>query len=199
MLALAEAARVAIAYWRPVTGGGGGIYLPPLIGVDDAFLMMGLLAVGLVVLVALFQKTRFIQSLLAIRNNELASDSLGIPTTWVKAQAFVFSAFFPGIAGGIYILNVAFIDPRTGFDIAITLNIILMTVFGGIGTVLGPVVGPFVFTALSETLWTQFPFIHKALLGVVIMVLVLFLPFGVLPAMRRLVAVVHRRGRSTDG
>jgi branched-chain amino acid transport system permease protein len=186
MLALAEAVSVVIAYARPITGGGGGIYLRPMVGVDDAFLMMALLAIGLVVLIALLQKTRFIQSLLAIRGNELAAGALGIPTTRIKVQAFVFSAFFPGIAGGIYILNVAFIDPRTALDIAITLNIILMTVFGGIGTVLGPVVGPFVFMALSEVLWAQFPFVHKALLGVIIVALVLFLPRGVLPSLGRI-------------
>ncbi len=180
MLAMAEAVSVLVAYARPVTGGGGGIYLPPLIGVDQAFLMMGLLAIGLVMLIALMKRTKFFQSLLAINSNELASDSLGIPTTRLKAQALVFSAFFPGIAGGIYILNVAFIDPKTAFDIGITLNIIIMTVFGGIGTVLGPVIGPFAFMALSETLWAQFPFVHKALLGVAIMLLVLFLPNGIL-------------------
>jgi branched-chain amino acid transport system permease protein len=186
MLALAEAVGVMVAYARPVTGGGGGIYLRPLVGVDDAFLMMGLLAVGLVVLVAVLQRTRFIQSLLAIRGNELAAGALGIPATQMKMRAFVFSAFFPGLAGGIYILNVAFIDPRTALDIGITLNIILMTVFGGIGTVLGPVVGPFIFMALSEVLWAQFPFVHKALLGVIIVLLVLFLPRGVLPSLDRL-------------
>lgn len=188
MLALAEAVAVVIAYARPLTGGGGGIYLRPLVGVGESFRMMGLLAILLVVLVALLQRTRFTQSLLAIRGNELAAGALGIPTTALKVQAFVFSAFFPGIAGGIYILNVAFIDPRTALDISITLNIILMTVFGGIGTVLGPVVGPFVFMALSELLWAQFPFVHKALLGVIIIALVLFLPRGVLPSIARLTA-----------
>lgn len=193
MLALAEAVKVGITYARPVTGGGGGIYLRPLVGVDDAFLMMALLAICLVVLLAVLQKTRFMQSLLAIRSNELASASLGIPTTRRKIEAFALSAFFPAIAGGIYILNTAFIDPRTAFDIAITLNIILMTVFGGIGTVLGPVIGPFAFMALSETLWAQFPFIHKALLGVAVVLLVLFLPRGVVPALMRLGAWGERR------
>ena len=184
MLAMAEAVRVVVAYARPLTGGGGGIYLPPLIGVDDAFLMMGLLAVFVVAFVAVMMKTRFIQSLLAIRNNETASESLGIPTARVKSLALVISAFFPALAGGIYILNTAFIDPKTAFDISITINMILMTVFGGIGTVLGGVIGPIVFMFLSETLWANFPFVHKALLGGIIVLLVLFLPTGIVPAIR---------------
>lgn len=190
MLAMAEAVRVVVAYARPLTGGGGGIYLPPLIGVDDAFLMMGLLAIVVVTLVVLMMKTRFIQSLLAIRNNETASESLGIPTARVKATALVISAFFPALAGGIYILNTAFIDPKTAFDISITINMILMTVFGGIGTVLGGVIGPIVFMFLSETLWANFPFVHKALLGAIIVLLVLFLPTGIVPTVR---TVLFRR------
>jgi MFS family permease len=79
--------------------------------------------------------------------------------------------------------------------VGITLNIILMTVFGGIGTVLGPVIGPFVFMALSETLWAQFPFVHRALLGVAIVLLVLFLPRGIMPALR-MAAARLRPGRS---
>ncbi len=188
MLAMAEAVRVVVAYARPLTGGGGGIYLPPLIGVDDAFLMMGLLAVFMVTLIVLMMKTRFIQSLLAIRNNETASESLGIPTARAKAMALVISAFFPAVAGGIYILNTAFIDPKTAFDISITINMILMTVFGGIGTVLGGVIGPIVFMFLSETLWANFPFVHKALLGAIIILLVLFLPTGIVPTIRGLLA-----------
>ena len=184
MLALAEAVAVLVSYFRAVTGGGGGIYLRPLVGVDLAFLLMALLAIGVVVLVYALQRTKLVQSLVAINNNELASESLGIPTTRRKTQALIFSAFFPGIAGGIYILNTAFIDPKTAFDIGITLNIIIMTVFGGIGTVLGPVIGPVVFIALSELLWAQFPFAHRALLGIVIVLLVLFLPRGILPSLR---------------
>lgn len=186
MLAMAEAVKVVVSYVRPLTGGGGGIYLRPLIGVEDAFLMMSLLAIVLVTLMVLTLKTRFVQSLLAIRNNETASASLGIPTERMKAAALVISAFFPAIAGGIYILNTAFIDPKTAFDISITINMILMTVFGGIGTVLGAVVGPVAFMILSETLWANFPFVHKALLGAIIVLLVLFLPKGIIPTARRL-------------
>jgi len=193
MLALAEAVQVLVSYSRGLTGGGGGIYLRPLVGTDLAFLLMALLALGLVVLVYALQSTKLVQSLYAISDNELASESIGIPTTRRKAQALIFSAFFPGLAGGIYILNTAFIDPKTAFDIGITLNIILMTVFGGIGTVLGPVIGPFVFMALSETLWAQFPFVHRALLGVAIVLLVLFLPRGIMPALRMAAARLSSR------
>jgi branched-chain amino acid transport system permease protein len=198
MLALAETVGILTAYFRGLTGGGGGIYLPPLVSVRAVYLLMGGLAFLLMLAVHALHDTRFIQSLLAIRDNELASESIGIDTTARKIQALVFSAFFPGVAGGIYILNVAFIDPRTAFDISITLNIIMMTIFGGIGTLLGPLVGPFVFLLLSESLWARFPFLHRAMLGVIIVALMLGLPDGILPFLRR---IAGRRiaGRARGG
>lgn len=181
MLALAETVKILVAYFRGLTGGGGGIYLPPIVSVGTVYLLMGFLALFMLLITYALQKTKFFQSLMAIRDNELASESLGINTHRRKTQAFIFSAFFPAIAGGIYILNVAFIDPKTAFNISITLNTIMMTIFGGIGTVLGPLIGPIIFMLLSEMLWARFPFIHKAILGIVIVIMVLGLPNGIMP------------------
>ena len=197
MLALAETMRILTAYLRGLTGGGGGIYLRPLVPVDLAYLMMALLAFFVVLMMLLLKDTRLIKSLVAIKNNELAAESLGIRTAVKKTQAFVLSAVFTAVAGGIYVLNVAFIDPRTAFDIGITLNIIMMTVFGGLGTVMGPVVGPIVFMILAETLWSRFPFVHRAVLGVVIVLLVIFLPHGILPSFASRFKRIRERREAT--
>jgi branched-chain amino acid transport system permease protein len=192
MLALAETVKIMVGYFRGLTGGGGGIYLRPLIRPNLAFLLMVSLALSVVMLTYVLQDTKLFRSLMAIKNNELAAGSLGIDTTRRKTQAFILSAVFPALAGGIYILNVAFIDPKTAFDIGITLNTIMMTVFGGLGTVLGPVIGPVVFMLLSETLWARFPFVHKAILGAIIVLLVIFLPRGILSALTRAVQTLRR-------
>ncbi len=198
MLALAETVKILVGYLRGLTGGGGGIYLRPLVHPNLAFLLMTALATIVVLLTYVLQDTKFLKSLMAIKNNELAAGSLGIDTTRRKTQAFILSAVFPAWAGGIYILNVAFIDPKTAFDIGITLNTIMMTVFGGLGTVLGPVIGPVVFMLLSETLWARFPFVHKAILGAIIVALVIFLPRGILSAVRRGIERLRiRLGRAT--
>ena len=185
MLALAETVKILTSHFRGLTGGGGGIYLPPMVSVNTAYLLMGVLALFILLTTYALQNTKFFRSLMAIRNNEVASESLGINTTIRKIQALIFSAFFPGLAGGIYILNVAFIEPKTAFDISMTLNTIMMTIFGGIGTVLGPLVGPIVFMLLSESLWTRFPFFHKAILGVAIVIIVLGIPHGIMPFLTR--------------
>lgn len=191
-LALAEAMRVLTSYFRGLTGGGGGIYMVAPISLDTAYYLMIGIAVAAVAFTYTLNFTRFGRSLIAIRENELAAESLGIDTTWRKAQAFIISAFLAGLTGGAYVLNVAFIDPGTAYDISITLRAIMMAMFGGIGTVLGPVIGAVGFQSLSELLWANFPFIHKALLGALIIALVLLLPQGVLTSVRRLVL---RRGK----
>lgn len=195
-LALAEAMRVLTSYFRGLTGGGGGIYMSAPISLNTAYFLMLAIAAICVVFTYTLNFTRFGRSLMAIRENELAAESLGIDTTWRKAQAFIISAFLAGLTGGAYVLNVAFIDPGTAYDISLTLRAIMMAMFGGIGTVLGPVIGAVGFQSLSETLWANFPFIHKALLGALIIALVLLLPQGILTSVRRF---VQRRARLAAG
>lgn len=203
-LALAEAMRVFTSYFRGLTGGGGGIYMAPLISLNTAYYLMIGVAAICVAFTYTLNFTRFGRSLIAIRENELAAESLGIDTTWRKAQAFVISAFLAGLTGGAYVLNVAFIDPGTAYDISITLRAIMMAMFGGIGTVLGPVIGAVGFQSLSEALWANFPFIHKALLGALIIALVLLLPQGILPSVRRFLLrrtkrIAIENGSGADG
>lgn len=193
-LALAEAMRVLTSYFRALTGGGGGIYMSTPLPLNTAYYLMIAIAAVCVAFTYTLNFTRFGRSLIAIRENELAAESLGIDTIARKAQAFVVSAFFAGLTGGAYVLNVAFIDPGTAYDISLTLRAIMMAMFGGIGTVLGPVIGAVGFQSLSETLWANFPFIHKALLGALIIALVLLLPQGILTTMRRWIL---RRGKGT--
>lgn len=180
-LAVAEAAGVFAGYFS-LTGAGGGLNLPPSLSLDTAYVLMWLVAFASTATTYTLAFTVFGRSLMAIRDNESAAGSLGIDTTWRKVQVFALSAFLAGLAGSIYVLNVAFIDPRTGFDIQITLRSIMMAMFGGIGTVLGPVVGALAFQIPSELLWVRFPFLHKAILGGLIILVVLVLPNGILPS-----------------
>lgn len=185
MLALAEAIKILTSHFRSVTGGGGGIYLRPMASLNILYLMMGFLALAVVLVCYSITHTKFGRSLLTIREDETAAESLGINITRRKIQALILSGLFPGIAGGIYVMNVCFINPATAFDISITVNIILMTTFGGIGTIIGPVLGPVAFTALSEFLWASFPFLHRAILGAILIAIVMGMPNGIMPFMVR--------------
>lgn len=186
MLALSEAVKVAVAYLRGLTGGGGGIYLPPVIGLNTAYLLMWAVFSVVYLMTSFLLRTPFGRFLLAVREDEVAAQSLGINTASIRIGIFTLSSFFAALAGGVYILNTCFIDPKTGFDVSLTIKAILMAVLGGLGTVEGPVIGAILLGGFSELLWAKFPFIHKVLLGAAIMAIVALIPKGIIPFMKGL-------------
>jgi branched-chain amino acid transport system permease protein len=142
------------------------------------------LALGLLVLATLtifwLSRSRFGFGLIAIRENEEGAAVLGVNTTLYKILAFMLSAAFTALAGGIYAYYITFIDPAGVFDVGLNVKMIIMAVFGGPGSVLGPVVGAFVLSAVSEVLATKVTSIASMFFGVVIVVAVVFMPRGVI-------------------
>ena len=185
MLGLSRIAeRIAFA-WEPVTDGGRGLYLPPVLDLRAVYWAMVLVCAALVGITSLLDNSRFGLRLLAIREDEGGADNLGINTTLAKLQAFVLSAFFPGVLGGIYAWHVSYIDPVTAFATQVDLTAIVAVLLGGAGTVWGPLIGGVTLSLLAEFLWARFPFIHTALFGALVIATVLFLPKGLADAFRR--------------
>jgi len=116
----------------------------------------------------------------AIKQNEDAADMVGIDVTSYKTAAFALSAMFCGTIGAIYASWVAYIDPSDAFSTLLSLKVPVMTLLGGPGTVLGPVVGAWIFVILEEIIWAQFLELNRAILGVVIVLLIFALPGGLL-------------------
>ncbi len=182
MLGLSRIAeRVAFA-WESVTDGGRGLYLPPVLDLRTVYWAVALITGVLVGLTWLLDNSRFGLTLLAIREDEGGADNLGINTTRAKLQAFVVSAFFPGVLGGIYAWHVSYIDPVTAFATQVDLTAIVSVLLGGAGTVWGPLVGGVTLSLLAEFLWARFPFVHSGLFGALVIVTVLFLPKGLVDA-----------------
>ena len=123
-------------------------------------------------------------ALVAIRENEEAAAVLGINPTLFKVIAWAISAAMAGAAGSVFAFSNGFIDPVTAFSVDNNVFPIVMALLGGVGTVGGPVLGAFVLTAINETLWGQYPKIHTLFFGAVIVVVVLFLPQGILQLLR---------------
>jgi branched-chain amino acid transport system permease protein len=101
-----------------------------------------------------------------------------------KTIAWSTSAFFTGLVGGVYAYWTAFINPEGVFNVAITVKMLVMTFLGGPGTVFGPIIGAFIFEFLSELVWSTFVNIHAAFLGVLIVLVVIFMPGGFMKLMR---------------
>ncbi|MGI8424886.1 MAG: branched-chain amino acid ABC transporter permease [Chloroflexota bacterium] len=180
MLGLSEVVRVAVTLAEPLTGGGKGMTLAPELVDVPAYYAMALLAAVAVGITHLVATSPVGLRLLAIREDEGAAEVVGVRTTAHKLVTFCVSAAIAGMAGGLYAWKQAYIDPTTVFAAGITVRAIAMTMFGGQGTVWGPVIGAVVLTWTGEQLWTRFPFLHTALFGAMIVCIVLFLPGGVI-------------------
>jgi branched-chain amino acid transport system permease protein len=118
--------------------------------------------------------------LACIRQNETASDMVGLNSTRYKSIAFALSACFVSAAGGIYAAWVHYIDPSDVFDILYSVKPIVMALMGGLGSPLGVVSGAFLYLALEEVVWRSYIQIHSGVLGVLIVMLLLFLPHGLI-------------------
>lgn len=185
----------AVAFgWADLTLGGTGLYLPPAYDLGPLYYALGVLALGMVLLTWRLDNSRFGLQLLAIREDEDGAEALGIKTTRLKVWAFLLSAVGPGVSGGFYAVYLSFIDPPTAFSPATELTTIAMVLFGGMGTVLGPLVGAVVLSVLYEGLWARFPQIYLGAGGVIIAAVVLAMPRGVMAVAMRRGWLPHGRG-----
>lgn len=116
--------------------------------------------------------------LVAIREDENAAAAIGICTSRCKTLAFTVSAGFTGLVGSVYAYWMTYIEPADVFHINISISMVIMVLLGGRGTILGPVIGAFGIELLSELVWRRFLEFHTLILGVIIVVVVLFMPKG---------------------
>jgi branched-chain amino acid transport system permease protein len=182
-LVLAEVLRELVNTSADLTGGGMGLNLPiPKWTVQQQaqvfFAAMLTLAAITMAAAIVVRHSKLGFGLRCIQQNEDAALMLGIETRAYKTAAFVLSAVFVGIAGAIYASWVHYIEPGDVFDVLISVKPLVMVLMGGLGTLFGPVIGAAVYLVLEEVVWRSFLTTHTAVLGVLIVLLVLFLPGG---------------------
>ena len=183
--ALVEVVRLVISSWGNLTGGGDGLNVPLVSGgpsvVAQTFLGV-MIAIMLIVFAVtiLVDRSRLGFGLSCIQQNEDAADMVGVDTTRYKVYAYTLSAMFCGTVGAAYASWTGYIDPSDSFSIIMTVKVPVMCLLGGAGTVLGPVVGAAAFLLLEEFFWANFLEYNRAILGAIIVVLIFFLPGGLL-------------------
>ncbi|QDC00851.1 branched-chain amino acid ABC transporter permease [Mesorhizobium sp. 8] len=183
-LALAQV-MIAIVSNLSIAGQNIGLVLPPL-NDDRLFYELSLiLLVAATATVFWLTRSRFGFGLIAIRENEEGAAVMGVNTTLYKVLAFALSGVFSALAGGIHAYWITFLDPASAFDISLNVKMIIMAVFGGPGTVLGPVLGAFVLSTVSELLSSEITSVAGLFFGLVVVVAVIFMPRGVADLMRR--------------
>ena len=187
MLAIAEGTRVLISttYLEPLTRGGAGI--PVLAGsLTQKYYSIFLLAVCIVAATMIFARSRFGLSLIAVREDEAAADGLAVNTNAVKVFAFVVSAFFAGTAGGIQATFLHYIEPFAAFDVKYTILSIVMAIFGGLGTVLGPVIGGLTLQLISDFVWLRLGQANITIFGFILVCLIIWMPDGVVVRLKKM-------------
>jgi branched-chain amino acid transport system permease protein len=191
-IALAEAAVYLVTNIRAI-GGAMGLEVPwtgndPLamqFSTKDGYYYTILVMAALAILYnAWLDRRRFGYYLVAVRENEEAADALGVDPVKLKTQANVISAFLTGMGGTFFAQFYTYIHPRLVFGEGPSVQILLFAIIGGLGTVWGPAVGALVLVPIAEIARAQLggSFAGAALLlyGGVLMVVMLFMPRGIL-------------------
>ncbi|AWT52205.1 branched-chain amino acid ABC transporter permease [Mycolicibacterium smegmatis] len=185
--ALAEAVRELTTVVE-FTGGSGGLSTP--IRADDNFFfytMLGAAAIAYAVCYLLLERSKFGFKVKAVRDNEIAARAQGINTNLVKIQAFVLSAVIPAVLGGINAYWITFINPQSVLNTLITDQLVVMVLVGGLGHAWGPALGAAAMFLLQEQLRVSYgeTTAYIIIVGAIVMLIVLFLPDGLVSLGRR--------------
>ncbi|MEA2719509.1 MAG: branched-chain amino acid transport system permease protein [Candidatus Eremiobacteraeota bacterium] len=181
MFGMAQMVRVLVTA-IPATGSGSGLFLPPGSGITEVYYWTLAICVGAIGLTVWIDRSAFGLRLQALREDEQVAATLGVETTRAKITAFGLSALIPGLLGGGYALYLTYIEPDAVFSSRLDLQSIVMAILGGLGTVWGPLIGGLVMTQISEALWARFPQIYLMIFGGLLVVLLIALPRGIVPA-----------------
>lgn len=197
-LAFAEVFRI-LATSLPFTGGGAGTLIPLDIRASNLqfadrtsfyYLILALVAAGLAISIAL-ERSRFGAWLMAVRENEDAARALGIDVFRVKLGAITLSGAMAAAAGVFYAQYFLFIDAGIAFGPSVSVEALLGPIIGGLGTAMGPILGAVVLHGVGEAAGHAMgdaPGLSLVLYGVLLILMLRFLPDGLIGLGRRLAA-----------
>ncbi len=193
-IGLGEAVRLIFTYWEDFTGGASGLSLPIDPDMKHQLYWWGLGLAAIVVAVSwLMRHSTFGLQLLAIKADVDAAGDVGVSATFYQDLVFVLSGAVVGVSGGLYASYFSFIEPNDMFGFDRSIAFVLMTVIGGVGTILGPVLGAIVFVLLRQYLLASYPDLYLGLYGALLILIILFEPLGMAGLLRRLGHLLRRR------
>ena len=194
-LAFAIVVEDVIIHWESVTGGNRGMLVdsPVLFGYEifeawEYYYIVLVLLIMSIVLVLNILRSPLGRSMLAVRDSEISAESLGIRVARTKVLAFMISAALTGLAGGLFAHFIQFLSPET-FGIILSIQLLLMVVVGGLGTVHGAIYGAILIGFLEASIsilkdmlptaiGTQ-PGLEPGLFGLILVLFIIFEPEGV--------------------
>ena len=207
-LGLGIALNIIFTNWEAVTGGAIGLTSIPVASIgplqfdDDtkmSYLFFGIMLATLLI-AAVFVHSRFGRNLKGMRDDPIAARSMGINVGIYQLTCFAFSGFYAGIAGSLYAVWLSYISP-TSFDLNQSIFILAQTLVGGMGTLIGPLIGPILLVGLQQYL-LSFGDLQLIIYGALIVVMVLIARGGVAGGLialwQRLAGRVRRERKGTE-
>lgn len=193
-LAFGEITRIVVENWGSLTGGPSGIRSiprPKIPGLDLSlidtaklvYFLMVILAVLTIFVTIRLKDSRIGRALIAMREDEIACQSMGINTTMMKVIAFASGSVFAGVAGVVFAANTTFINPAS-FTIWESIIVLCIVVLGGMGSIPGVVVAALVLKLLPEYL-RAFTEYRMLVFGAVLVIMMIFKPDGLIPERRK--------------
>ncbi len=195
-LALATIVKLVISNLpQSFTGGSMGIILSNANNPTHSYYAMLAVMAATLAVVTWLSVSGLGRALKAIRDDDGAAAVVGIHVPNTRLKAWLLAALFPALAGGIEAWYTNVVDPEYAFHVLITAKSIIYAMAGGFGTILGPVVGTLALLGIDHMIWQKFPVVNLLLLGLIIVLLMLFLPRGIVgslikrkPELRRYIA-----------
>ncbi len=197
-LAFAEVVRILALNWSAITGGAEGLSIPPM--PDPANMVLGSKtayeALMLVYLIAAYAVTRWLEAsrfgfyLFAVRDNDEAAAAAGINPLVVRSAAMTLSAALTGAGGTLFAQYFLYLDPTYVISPELSFQFALLPAVGGLGTAVGPILGSFLITPLSELLRSSLgnaaAGLHLVIYSVGLIVVMLYFPSGIAGALEKL-------------
>ncbi|GAX89012.1 branched-chain amino acid ABC transporter permease [Effusibacillus lacus] len=194
-LAFSEVIRLVASFWKELTNGAVGLNIPfqpgwstMMFRSKEPYFYIALVILLLVIAITYWiDRSKMGSYLVAIREDEEAAESLGIPISRYKMYAVLISSGLAGMTGVFYAQYILFIDPEAVFNINFSVQVALISIIGGMGTVLGPLIGAVLMIPLNEILRSAFSGLNGLnffIYGFVLILVVSLIPNGILPTVR---------------
>ncbi|MGB6066437.1 MAG: branched-chain amino acid ABC transporter permease [Desulfomonilaceae bacterium] len=182
---IAEALGICFSNWGYVRYGMGMFIQPAYqLSMSTIYYSALILATGSTSLIFLLLRSKLGLGLRAIRDDDVASEALGVNIFICKFICFLLSAFVSGMAAGILYLNTIFIQPFEAFGIGWTVKLLFIVIIGGIGTLEGPILGAIIYVLLQEYL-SEYVGYNMIILGTITILMVLAAPKGVMGTLQQ--------------
>jgi branched-chain amino acid transport system permease protein len=173
-----------LLFWEVVITRTRGRFVVLVDNTTIYYVILGIFVI-LMITVYFIRRSKFGLAMQSIGENEEAAAHMGVNVTLVKIITFAISAIFMGAAGAIMATRWTYVDPYVAFNPLFSFLPVLMAIFGGMGPIYGPILGAAIFAYLEELLLTKFPYYYMLTFGIVLVVVILYLPDGLVGLVQR--------------